>query len=45
VTGRPASIDFAGEALQVATLKRRAHVRAVPICADSRRYLGDVDFG
>lgn len=27
----PASIDFAAEALQVATLKRRAHVRAVPL--------------
>lgn len=27
----PASIDFAAEALQVATLKRRAHVRTVPI--------------
>lgn len=27
----PASIDFAAEALQVLTLKRRGHVRAVPI--------------
>lgn len=27
----PASIDFASEALQVATLKRRDHVRAIPI--------------
>ncbi len=27
----PVSIDFTGEALQVATLKRRAHVRAVPL--------------
>lgn len=27
----PASIDFAAEAIQVTTLKRRAHVRAVPI--------------
>lgn len=27
----PASIDFVAEALQVATLKRRAHVRAVPL--------------
>ncbi len=27
----PASIDFAAEALQVATLKRRDHVRAIPI--------------
>lgn len=27
----PASVDFAAEALRVATLKRRAHVRAIPI--------------
>jgi len=27
----PASIDFAAEALRVTTLKRRGHVRAVPI--------------
>jgi integrase len=27
----PDSIDFAAEALRVATLKRRAHVRAVPL--------------
>jgi integrase len=27
----PASIDFVGEAVRVATLKRRAHVRAVPL--------------
>jgi len=27
----PTSIDFAAEALRVATLKRRAHVRAVPL--------------
>ena len=27
----PASIDFAAEALQIVTLKRRAHVRTIPI--------------